>query len=219
MGQARSASAALHAEEISRAPRPPFRWPASTASGPSNSACVVPIRRGHRRTAPTRRSPRRATKETAPMARLPSRRRSAVLTKRPGPKTRSMRAVTTASSAGVSGRSSTFMPARLAGGADVGKAGAAALSPVMAEASGVGSPLRVFAERDYRPFWASRLLGSLGSEIQSVTMGWQVYAISRRTLDVPHAAFNVSLIGLCTFAPLFFLALLAGESADRYEIG
>ncbi|HEV2364872.1 MAG TPA: MFS transporter [Caulobacteraceae bacterium] len=88
----------------------------------------------------------------------------------------------------------------------------------MAEASGAfGSPLRVFGERDYRPFWASRLLGSLGSEIQSVTMGWQVYAISRRTLDVPHAAFNVSLIGLCTFGPLFVLALIAGESADRYD--
>ena len=72
-------------------------------------------------------------------------------------------------------------------------------------------------ERDYLLFWASRWLGSLGSQVQSVTMGWQMYAISRRTLDVGHSAFNVSLIGLVTFAPLFFLALPAGETADRHD--
>jgi len=72
-------------------------------------------------------------------------------------------------------------------------------------------------ERDYLLFWASRWLGSLGSQVQSVTMGWQIYAISRRHLDVGHSAFNVSLIGLVTFAPLFFLALPAGETADRHD--
>jgi MFS family permease len=72
-------------------------------------------------------------------------------------------------------------------------------------------------ERDYLLFWASRWMGSLGSQVQSVTMGWQVYALSRRTLDVGHSAFNVSLIGLITFAPLFFLALPAGETADRHD--
>ncbi len=72
-------------------------------------------------------------------------------------------------------------------------------------------------ERDYLLFWASRWLGSLGSQVQSVTMGWQVYALSRRHLDVGHSAFNVSLIGLVTFAPLFFLALPAGETADRHD--
>ena len=50
--------------------------------------------------------------------------------------------------------------------------------------------------------------GSLGgSQIQSVAMGWQVYAISRRTLDVAHSAFNVSLVGLFTFVPLLLLSL------------
>jgi len=60
-------------------------------------------------------------------------------------------------------------------------------------------------------------MGSLGSQIQSVTMGWQVYDISRRTLGVEQSAFNVSLIGLITFGPLIVLALPAGESADRYD--
>ena len=72
-------------------------------------------------------------------------------------------------------------------------------------------------ERDYVAFWISRWLGTLGTQIQSVTMGWQIYALSRRTLDVGASAFNVSLIGLVTFAPLLLLALPAGETADRHD--
>jgi MFS family permease len=60
-------------------------------------------------------------------------------------------------------------------------------------------------------------MGGLGIQTQSVAMGWQVYDLSRRTLDVGQSSFNVSLIGLITFAPLFFLALPAGETADRYD--
>ncbi|MGH6986610.1 MAG: MFS transporter [Caulobacteraceae bacterium] len=73
----------------------------------------------------------------------------------------------------------------------------------------------LLAQRDYVRFWRSRWVGNFGSTIQSVAMGWQVYALSRRTADVAHSAFNVSLIGLCTFAPLFLLALPAGATADR----
>ncbi len=73
-------------------------------------------------------------------------------------------------------------------------------------------------QRDYIFFWASRWMGGLGVQIQSVAMGWQVYDLSRQQgLDINHASFNVSLIGLITFAPLFFLALPAGMSADRYD--
>jgi MFS family permease len=73
-------------------------------------------------------------------------------------------------------------------------------------------------QRDYLFFWASRWLGALGIAIQSVSMGWQVYALSRQaSLSINQASFNVSLIGLITFAPLFFLALPAGMSADRYD--
>ena len=72
--------------------------------------------------------------------------------------------------------------------------------------------------RDYRFFWASRWMGSVGTQIQSVAMGWQVYELSRQAhLSVNAASFNVSLIGLITFAPLFFLALPAGVAADHYD--
>jgi MFS family permease len=73
-------------------------------------------------------------------------------------------------------------------------------------------------QRDYLYFWASRWMGGLGVQIQSVGMGWQVYDLSRRAhLSVNYASFNVSLIGLITFAPLFFLALPAGVVADHYD--
>lgn len=73
-------------------------------------------------------------------------------------------------------------------------------------------------QRDYLFFWASRSLGSLGTQIQSVAMGWQVYDLSRQAhLSVGYASFNVSLIGLITFGPLFFLALPAGVTADHYD--
>jgi MFS family permease len=73
-------------------------------------------------------------------------------------------------------------------------------------------------EHDYLRLWASRWMGSFGTQIQSVTMGWQVYEISRRAhLTIGQSALNVSLIGLITFAPLFFLALPAGETADRHD--
>jgi MFS family permease len=81
-------------------------------------------------------------------------------------------------------------------------------------AGGVGGLL---GQRDYRLFWIARWTGGLGSQIQSVALGWQVYTISRRSLDVAHSAFNVSLIGLVTFAPLLLLALPAGESVDRSD--
>ncbi len=84
-------------------------------------------------------------------------------------------------------------------------------------ASAPPSARALLGEGDYLRFWASRFMGSLGSQIQSVTMGWQIYAISRQTLSVGASAFNVSLIGLITFAPLFFLALPAGETADRHD--
>jgi MFS family permease len=73
-------------------------------------------------------------------------------------------------------------------------------------------------ERNYLAFWASRWMGGLGVQIQSVAMGWQVYELSRQQhLSINAASFNVSLIGLITFAPLFFLALPAGMAADRYD--
>jgi MFS family permease len=88
----------------------------------------------------------------------------------------------------------------------------------MSEAATVATPGRgLLGEADYRRFWASRWMGALGYQVQSVTMGWQIYAVSRRTLGVEASALNVSLIGLMTFAPMLLLALPAGEAVDRHD--
>ncbi len=80
-------------------------------------------------------------------------------------------------------------------------------------------PARLLLKQtDYLLFWASRWMGSFGSQIQSVSMGWMVYHLSRTEgLSIGRSVFNVSLIGLITFLPLFLLALPAGETADRYD--
>ena len=84
------------------------------------------------------------------------------------------------------------------------------LAPMPDPAPPPTSTRALLGERDYVLFWCSRWLGTLGSQIQGVTMGWQIYAVSRRTLSVGASALNVSLIGLVTFVPLLLLALPAG---------
>jgi MFS family permease len=72
-------------------------------------------------------------------------------------------------------------------------------------------------QRDFVRFWFSRWTAVLAVQIESVALGWQVYDIARRTMDVKPAAFMVSLIGLVSFIPVLFLALPAGETADRHN--
>jgi MFS family permease len=70
---------------------------------------------------------------------------------------------------------------------------------------------------DYLRFWLSRVASTLGVQIQSVALGWQVYAVARETMDVASSAFFVGMIGLAAFIPVFVLALPAGETADRHD--
>jgi len=72
-------------------------------------------------------------------------------------------------------------------------------------------------ERDYLWFWISRWTGGFAAQIQSVAMGWQMYAIARQTHSVPQSAFLVGMIGLAAFIPVFLLTLPAGETADRHN--
>lgn len=92
------------------------------------------------------------------------------------------------------------------------EAGGARLWPPMSEAQ---PALSLLGERDYPRFWLSRFVGDAGSAIQGVAIGWQIYVVGRGHLDIRHAAFLVGMVGLASFAPLFFLALPAGATADR----
>jgi MFS family permease len=75
----------------------------------------------------------------------------------------------------------------------------------------------VFRHRAFTLFWASRALLTLGVLVESVAIGWQVYAVARRSLDVERSAFMVGMVGLVQFLPLFLLTLVAGATADRLD--
>jgi MFS family permease len=79
------------------------------------------------------------------------------------------------------------------------------------------SARELLRERDYLLYWASRWCGAFGAQIQSVALGWHMYALARRTLGVEQSAFLVGMIGLAAFLPVLLLTLPAGEAADRYE--
>src|SRR4249919_3426631 len=79
------------------------------------------------------------------------------------------------------------------------------------------SARELLKERDYVAFWISRWTGSFAAQIQSVAMGWQMYAIARQTKSVEESAFLVGMIGLAAFVPVFLLTLPAGDTADRYD--
>lgn len=58
--------------------------------------------------------------------------------------------------------------------------------------------------------WFSRLCSMFAFQMVSVAVGWQIYGITHRALDL-------GLIGLVQFVPSFALALPAGHLADRRD--
>jgi len=59
-------------------------------------------------------------------------------------------------------------------------------------------------------YQSARFFIVLATEMQAVAIGWQVYEITRRSLDI-------GLIGLAQFLPGMLLFLVSGHTADRYE--
>jgi MFS family permease len=73
----------------------------------------------------------------------------------------------------------------------------------------VGSAGRsAFRHRDFALFWVTLLTSSFALQMESVAIGWQVYAVRGKPLDL-------GLVGLAEFLPLPLLALPAGHLADR----
>ncbi|WP_293677131.1 MFS transporter [uncultured Phenylobacterium sp.] len=81
----------------------------------------------------------------------------------------------------------------------------------------VPSARALLKERDYLLFWGTRWFGSFASQIQSVAMGWQMYALARQGHSVNESALLVAMLGLAAFLPVLLLTLPAGEAADRYD--
>ncbi len=67
---------------------------------------------------------------------------------------------------------------------------------------------RALRGRDFALFVLAVFAMTLASQMIAVAIGWQVYSIR-------HHAFDLGLIGLLEFAPVFLLALPAGALSDR----
>ncbi|MEZ5895920.1 MAG: MFS transporter [Parvularculaceae bacterium] len=77
--------------------------------------------------------------------------------------------------------------------------------------------LSVFRHRAYAHYWVMRQLLSGARQMQAVAIGWQVYDLARETRPVEEAAFILGMVGLAQFAPVFFLSLVGGQAADRFD--
>jgi MFS family permease len=77
-----------------------------------------------------------------------------------------------------------------------------------------GNPARygtvAFSYPSFRLFQTARFFIVLATEMQSVAIGWQVYQITHKPLDL-------GLVGLAQFLPGLLLFLVSGHTADRYD--
>jgi MFS family permease len=69
------------------------------------------------------------------------------------------------------------------------------------------APLRI---KDFRLYLVSSMVLTIGGQMQSVAVGWELYERTR-------SAMALGLVGLVQIAPVLLLALPAGHAADRYS--
>ncbi len=72
------------------------------------------------------------------------------------------------------------------------------------------SPSSLLRHRPFTLYWTARSLTTIAFQMQSVAVGWQVYDLTGRALDL-------GLVGLIMFAPVILFVLVAGHVADRYD--
>lgn len=71
-------------------------------------------------------------------------------------------------------------------------------------------PGAAFQHRDFRLYQVARFLLALGIQMQSVAIGWHVYSLTSRPLDLGY-------VGLAQFLPSIGFSLLTGHAADRFD--
>ncbi len=76
-----------------------------------------------------------------------------------------------------------------------------------------------FAIRDFRFYWISRFSAVMATTAMVVVIGWQTYDVARADygMSIAQASFQLGLLGLFQFIPLFILTPVAGWVADRFE--
>jgi MFS family permease len=66
-----------------------------------------------------------------------------------------------------------------------------------------------FRYPSFRYYMTARFLATVSNEMQAVAVGWQIYSLTHRPLDL-------GLVGLAQFLPGMLLFLMAGHAADRF---
>src|SRR6476660_1750745 len=67
-----------------------------------------------------------------------------------------------------------------------------------------------FTYPDLTVYQVARFFIVVAVEMQSVAVGWQVY-------DITHRALDLGLVGLAQFLPGILLFLVSGHAADRFD--
>ena len=80
----------------------------------------------------------------------------------------------------------------------------------MAGAAPAHDAYAALRQRDFRYFLAANFLATLGEQMLTVAVGWELYLRTRSTLAL-------GLVGLVQIVPVALLALPAGQLADRYD--
>ncbi|MFJ5381351.1 MFS transporter [Cupriavidus sp. CER94] len=71
-------------------------------------------------------------------------------------------------------------------------------------------PDSVFHDPAFRHFWFARLCTTIGYQIFTVAVGWQMY-------DLTRDPFMLGMVGLVQFLPSIALILMSGHVADRFD--
>ncbi|KAI3590302.1 putative MFS-type transporter [Cupriavidus sp. U2] len=71
-------------------------------------------------------------------------------------------------------------------------------------------PDSVFRDPAFRHFWFARLCTTIGYQIFTVAVGWQMY-------DLTRDPFMLGMVGLVQFLPSIALILMSGHVADRFD--
>jgi MFS family permease len=66
-----------------------------------------------------------------------------------------------------------------------------------------------FRHSAFKKYWGARFLSAFAVQIVSVSVGWQIY-------DLTRDAFNLGMVGLVQFLPALLLVLVTGAAADRF---
>lgn len=67
-----------------------------------------------------------------------------------------------------------------------------------------------FRSPGFQRYWIGRLCAVFARQMQSVAIGWQVYELTHRPMDL-------GLVGLVQFLPALGLVFVTGHIADRYD--